>query len=408
VKQNDEGMDHTTVQRLTSDSGTVGLNSEFTSNCVELGKALTKETQSFTIRTRICIDSCKKWIEMPETPYEFHDRFWKCQGKTYGVKIKTWASGTVYNRKYNLHDCGNRGESDTPKDNLNQIGSGGNSGICFEHNGRGSDSNHHWGIWPSCNGVYINKGGAHRDAGWNRIAYMPGPAKVDTSKMPKQASCQKVFDYFKKQGKTPISGTYTIYPKNKEFKVYCDMRNNEGWTVCYNHWVKQNDEGMDHTSVARMTGTTGYPAANSEFSVNCVELGKAMHASTTKTIRTRFCVNSCAKWVEMINTPYVFHDRFWKCQGPTASIKMKTWASGTVYDRKYNMHDCGGRGVTASAKNNLNQIGNGGNNALCFEHNGRGSDSNHHWAIWPSCNGVYVNKGGSHRDEGWNRLAYHE
>ena len=26
---------------------------------------------------------------------------------------------------------------------------------------------------------------------------------------------------------------------------------NEGWTVCYNHYVPKNDESMDHTSVLR-------------------------------------------------------------------------------------------------------------------------------------------------------------
>ena len=29
------------------------------------------------------------------------------------------------------------------------------------------------------------------------------------------------------------------------------MGETEGWTVCYSHYVKKNDEAMDHTTVAR-------------------------------------------------------------------------------------------------------------------------------------------------------------
>ena len=52
-----------------------------------------------------------------------------------------------------------------------------NSGNCFEHNSKNSDSNHHWAMWGKCDGTYIEgpnqgAGGAQPDqprAGWTSV-----------------------------------------------------------------------------------------------------------------------------------------------------------------------------------------------------------------------------------------------
>jgi len=114
--------------------------------------------------------------------------------------------------------------------------------------------------------------------------------------------------------KKPLSGVYKITPSTastETFQVYCDMdeTKNEGWTVCYNHYVAQNDESMDHTTYSRMSSIIGTPGADNEFSANCVKLASLL--GKVKQVRTRFCVNSCKKWIEVVNTPSYFHDRFW-------------------------------------------------------------------------------------------------
>merc|ERR1712072_333014 len=118
--------------------------------------------------------------------------------------------GGSYNRKYNLHDCGGRGVTASPINNLNQVGGSTIANTCFEHNGKSADSNHHWAIWGDCGGQYVNGGGTThmaRDEGWNRLAYLPGPKKYD---IPMLGSCQEIYEYLKKEDKTPITGPYTI------------------------------------------------------------------------------------------------------------------------------------------------------------------------------------------------------
>ena len=104
--------------------------------------------------------------------------------------------------------------TDSPKNNLNQIGDSTNKNICFEHNGRGSDTNHHWAVWGDCSGQYVNGGGSQlaRGAGWNRIAYIPGPKKFTKEELPLLGSCQEIFEHLTKMGKKPITGLCYYLP----------------------------------------------------------------------------------------------------------------------------------------------------------------------------------------------------
>ena len=43
------------------------------------------------------------------------------------------------------------------------MANGTNSGTCFEHNSKNSDSNHHWAIWGNCDGSYVE--GSNQGAG---------------------------------------------------------------------------------------------------------------------------------------------------------------------------------------------------------------------------------------------------
>ena len=103
-------------------------------------------------------------MEIEDPPKAFYNWF-QC-GPTCDVKGVT-SNGHKFTKKAGLHHCG--GNTVRNINMINQIGSGTNSGLCFEMNGDGADSNHHWGIWENCNGVYIANNGEGDRRGWARI-----------------------------------------------------------------------------------------------------------------------------------------------------------------------------------------------------------------------------------------------
>ena len=127
-------------------------------------------------------------------------------------------------------------------------------------------------------------------------------------------------------------------------------------------------------------------------------MGHAMHAAGGVQ-DVRICSNDCNNWINIQNPPDEFHD-FWECStSGRVSVSVKT-ATGGSYSRQAGWHDC-----PSGKKSSINQIAGSTNSQTCFEMNGRSSDSNHHWAIWHSCNGGYVNCcAGPQTRTGWARV----
>ena len=133
---------------------------------------------------------------------------------------------------------------------------------------------------------------------------------------------------------------------------------------------------------------------------NCAGMGHGMHAGPGVSA-VRICSNDCNNWIDVLNPPDLFHD-FWLCGSAVHGVKVKTAGGGTIFTRKAGNHDCG---AGSEPKSSINQIAGSTNYQTCFEMNGRGGDSNHHWALWHGCNGAYVNSGTSPESRtGWARV----
>jgi hypothetical protein len=118
-------------------------------------------------KVRFTSEDDERWVELQNPPAAFYDWF-RC-GKTVEVKGVT-NSGHKFTKSAGLHHCGANQVKNINM--INQIGSSTNSGICFEMNGDSADSNHHWAIWPNCDGRYVaatNPGGDRK--GWSRIMF---------------------------------------------------------------------------------------------------------------------------------------------------------------------------------------------------------------------------------------------
>jgi hypothetical protein len=201
-----------------------------------------------------------------------------------------------------------------------------------------------------------------------------------TSQATAGASCQAILD----EGFSTGDGVYWIDidggSTSNAFEVFCDMTTDGGgWTVCYNHNIV-NTEEMNHSTVANMTTQWGSAGGSSEYGRDCVGMGHTLSPE-----QVRYSGGNGVNWVQFDNPPDAFHD-FFRC-GASGTVNVET-SGGFTGTRNFGMHDCPNLGV-----NNINQIGASTNSNICFEHNGKNSDSNHHWAFWPSCNGGYVNSG---------------
>ena len=191
-------------------------------------------------------------------------------------------------------------------------------------------------------------------------------------------------------------GVYWIDPDGgataNAFDAFCDMTTaGGGWTVCYNHNITDPEE-MNNSTVANMTTQWGTAGSANEYGRNCVGTGHTLQPTST-----RFTANGGNAWVQANSPPDSFYD-FFKC-GSNGSVSITTWGGGT-YTRNYGVHDCPNLGINA-----INQIAAATNSQTCFEHNGKNADTNHHWAMWSTCAGTYVNGiAPDHTRTGWARV----
>jgi len=167
---NIEEMDQSSPSHMGSQYGVAGILNEFGSDCKTLGHALQPTAIRFTNNNQ------NHWVQMNNPPDVAHEFFFagnKAGGVS--VNITTWNSGnTSYNRLICTHDCPSFGYN---TGNINQIANGTNTGNCFEHNSKNSDSNHHWATWGKCDGSYVEgnvqgAGGPIPDQprdGWARV-----------------------------------------------------------------------------------------------------------------------------------------------------------------------------------------------------------------------------------------------